>query len=33
MRLIDGLARQIGAKPDWSSSGDGTALRLEAARR
>jgi two-component sensor histidine kinase len=33
MRLIDGLARQIGAKPVWSSSpGGGTALRLEFAR-
>ncbi len=32
MRLIGVLARQIGAKPDWSSSG-GTTLRLEFARR
>ncbi|EKV27088.1 putative signal transduction histidine kinase [Caenispirillum salinarum AK4] len=29
MRLIDGLARQIGAEPHWSSSQDGTELRLE----
>lgn len=28
MRIIEGLARQIGAKPVWSSSG-GTALCLE----
>lgn len=32
MRIIEALARQIGAKPDWSSSG-GTTLRLEFARR
>ena len=32
MRLIEGLARQIGAKPDWSSTG-GTTLRLEFGRR
>ena len=29
MRLIDGLARQIGAKPVWSSLEPGTALCLE----
>ncbi len=33
MRLMEGLARQIGAKPDWSSSPGGTTLRLEFARR
>jgi two-component sensor histidine kinase len=32
MRLVEGLARQIGAKPQWSSEG-GTTLRLEFARR
>ncbi|WP_404383512.1 sensor histidine kinase [Caenispirillum salinarum] len=29
LRLIDGLARQIGAEPQWSSGRDGTELRLE----
>jgi two-component sensor histidine kinase len=29
MKLIDGLARQIGAKPVWSSADPGTALCLE----
>lgn len=32
MALIDGLARQIGAIPEWSSE-RGTALRLEFLRR
>ena len=31
--LIDALARQIGAEPDWSSSPEGTTLRLGFARR
>jgi hypothetical protein len=30
---MEGLARQIEAKPDWSSSPGGTTLRLEFARR
>ena len=29
MKLIEGLARQIGDKPRWSSSGAGTTLQLE----
>lgn len=29
MKLIDGLARQIGAQPDWSGGTSGTTLRLE----
>ncbi len=29
MRLIEGLAQQIGAEPDWSSSSTGTVLRLD----
>lgn len=29
MNLIEALSRQIGAKPQWSSSADGTELRLE----
>jgi two-component sensor histidine kinase len=29
IKLIDGLARQIGAHPEWSSAEPGTALRLE----
>jgi hypothetical protein len=29
MKLIDGLAHQIGAKPVWSSPQPGTALCLE----
>ncbi len=33
MRLIDGLARQIGAKPVWSSPQPGTTLCLEFNRR
>lgn len=34
MRIIEGLARQIGARPEWSSPpGGGTTLRLEFARR
>jgi two-component sensor histidine kinase len=32
MRLIEALARQIGAKPDWTSSG-GTTLQLSFVRR
>jgi two-component sensor histidine kinase len=32
MRLIDGLARQIGAQPIWSSATSGTALCLETNR-
>ncbi len=33
MKLIDGLARQIGAKPIWSSAQPGTVLCLEFDRR
>lgn len=33
MKLIDALARQIGAKPVWSSLQPGTALCLETHRR
>jgi hypothetical protein len=29
MKLIEGLARQIGAKPIWSSGDPGTVLCLE----
>jgi two-component sensor histidine kinase len=33
MKLIDALARQIGAKPVWSSSQGGATLCLETQRR
>jgi two-component sensor histidine kinase len=32
MQLLEALARQIGAKPQWSSEG-GTTLRLQFSRR
>ena len=32
IRLIEGLAQQIGAEPEWSSSPTGTVLRLEFSR-